>query len=102
MESLFDDHEEYAFLVRYRNDKKFIGVLFLDDKNVGHMVKVYDAFTSEEVFEFKDEDKQVVNFQFKRNAIIIYYKSSFWEEKIAYDLYTGRVVRRYSSWFGYR
>ena len=101
MEHLFCDYGDDTFLIKYRNDKKFIGVLLLDDKNVGHTLQVFDMVTSEKIFEYSKADKQIVNFQFKRNAVIIYYKSSLWEEKIAYDLYTGRVVRRYSSWFGY-
>jgi len=101
MEYLFDQHNDSAFLVKYRKDKNFIGTLLFDENHVGHTLKIFNVSTAEQVFEFKDPEKKLVNFGFKRNAVVIFYKSTFWEEKIAFDLYTGKVVRRYSSWFGY-
>jgi len=101
MENIFSETDFQNYLIKYRDDGKFVGVLFLNKDNFGHTIKVFNVHTQEQVFEFNDKDKKVVNFVFKRDAIVVYYKSTLWEEKIAYDLYTGRVVRRYSSWLGY-
>jgi len=98
---IFSKYDSKNFLVKYRDDKKFIGVLFLDESNIGHTIRVFNTYTQEQIFEITDKEKKFINFVFKKDAIVISYKSSFWEEKIAYDLYTGRVVRRYSSWLGY-
>ena len=101
MGHVFSEYDSKNFLVKHRDDKKFIGVLFLDDNNIGHTIRVFNAYTQELVFEITDKEKKFINFVFKKDAVIISYKSAFWGEKIAYDLYTGRVVRRYSSWLGY-
>jgi len=101
MENIFSETDFQNYLIKYRDDGRFIGALFLNENNFGHTIKVFNVHTQEQVFEFNDKDKKVVNFVFKRDAIVVYYKSTLWEEKIAYDLYTGRVVRRYSSWLGY-
>ena len=103
LESILSESSTQNYLIKYRNDGRFVGVLYLnkDKDNIGHIIRVFNTHTQEQVFEFKDEDKKVVSFVFKKDAIVIYYKSAFWEERTAYDLYTGRVVRRYSSWFGY-
>ena len=101
MEYLFDSYPEYTYLVKYRKDGQFLGVLLMDDEKVGHVLQVYDICTGENVFEYKKEDKEILNFKFKKNAVVIFYKSALWEEKVAYDLYSGRMVRRYSTWFGY-
>jgi len=102
MEHIFSQYGKRNFLVKYRDDERFVGVLVVNDDNVGNALKVFNVHTQEQVFEFTDQEKKVVNFKFKKDAVVIFYKSTFWEERIAYDLYTGRVVRRYSSWFGYK
>lgn len=101
MESLFDQYGDYSFLVKYRKDRNFFGVILFDNNNVGRVLQVFDSNTGEQVFEYSEHEKKLVNFEFKRSAVVIFYKSTFWEEKIAFDLNTGKVVRRYSSWFGY-
>ncbi|MFC1842621.1 hypothetical protein ACFLYU_03115 [Candidatus Dependentiae bacterium] len=102
MEYFFDKYPENSYLVKYRKDGRFIGVLVTDNNNIGHLLQVFDVFTGEKVFEYTKKDKEIVNFKFKKNAVILFYKSALWEEKMAYDLYSGRVVRRYSSWLGYK
>jgi hypothetical protein len=98
MAYVFDKYEDCHFLVKYRKDKKFVGVLIINPENKKeNMLKIFDCETGLETFEYAQKDKEITDFNFKKNAVIMTYKSTFWEEKAAYDLFSGKFVRRYSS-----
>lgn len=95
---IFDKFEDCSFLVKYRKDKQFVGVLIINlEDRKANMLKIFDCETGLEVFEYVQKDKEITDFNFKRNAVVMTYKSTFWEEKAAYDLFSGKFVRRYSS-----
>lgn len=99
MAYLFDKYGDCDFIVKYRKDKKFLGVLIINsEEEKSNILKVFDTATAEEVFEYDQKERSVTNFNFKKNAVIISYKSTLWEEKIAFDIGSGRLVKRYSSW----
>lgn len=99
MEYIFSKYEDMSFLVKYRKDKKFIGVLIIHPKERrANVLKVFDTTSGEVAFEYEQNDREITDFIFKKNAVILIYKSTFWQEKVAYDLTSGKFVRRYSSW----
>lgn len=98
MAYLFDKFGDSNFLVKYRKDKKYLGVLIINPgEKKENILKIFDLETSLEVFEYAEKDKEITDFNFKKNAIVMTYKSTFWEERAAYDIVTGKFVRRYSS-----
>jgi len=112
-EFMYGRYPNHYFLVKHSDDKKYIGFLVMNKRGVGHSVEVYNTYTHQMVFDSKDlimdndnnnnnnrnyvrNAKTIVDFDFKRDVVILSYKA-FLQDKVAYDLYTGEVVPRYSS-----
>jgi len=62
-----------SFVVKYSEDKKFVGILSVNKDGKGYKIQVFDISSQKCVFNFIESSAQIKDFEFKDDVVVLKY-----------------------------